>query len=75
MENIKFHFKLLTRSWKTKISLQVTNSRKSKFWFQSCSWLLYWNEILYKSELFGKIVDMLDFAILDVDLALSGYRL
>ena len=35
----------------------------------------YWNEILYNSEMFEKNVGMLDFVILDIDLALNRYCL
>ena len=41
---------------------------------KSLSRFLYWSDILYNSELFEKNVDMFDFVILDIDLALIRYR-
>ena len=35
----------------------------------------YWNEILHGSELFEKNIGMMDFAIIEMDLALSKYCL
>ena len=63
-------FELLTHSWKIKKLFRVTNLKsKKQSWFRGLSRLLYWNKILHNSELFGKNVSMLDFVILDINLA------
>ena len=57
--------------------LWVANSKneRTKFWFPNRSRVLYWNEILCNSELFEENVGMLNFVILDIDLAFNSYWL
>ena len=106
LENKKFHFELLTRSWKIESSISsyqhdrlvveifisklLTRSWKIKnFYFELLEFEKWKNNILIlKSlkifllkyilcnlELFDKNVGMLDFVILDIDLALNRYCL
>ena len=72
-----FTFEILTRSWKVKIFLCVTYSKNeiTKSRFRNRLRFLYWNEILHNLELFEKNVGMLDFVILDINLALNRYCL
>ena len=71
-----FTFEIVTRSWKKTLHL-VTNlkNERTKSWIRSPLRFLYWNEISYNSELFEKNIGMLDFVILDIDLAFKRYCL
>ena len=53
--------------------LRVTSSKneKTKSWSGSRSKLFYLNDILYNPELFQKDVGLLNFLVLDIDLALK----
>ena len=50
-----------------------TKNEKIKSWFQSRSKILYWNDILYNSELLEKNVGMLNFVTLDYSAYVLSY--
>ena len=60
-----------------KTLLRVTNlkNEKTSSWFRSFSRFLYWNELLRNSELLENSAVIIDFAILDIDIALNRYGL
>ena len=69
---ILFTFELQTQGWKIKkcyFELLIRKMKEKKFSFRSHSKFPYWNEI-WNSELSEKDVGILDFVILDTDLAL-----